>query len=634
MKHSVTLLLLMLGALFLLPVTAQAQVMGVDLNGLGNVCAKAGSIFASRAGDPTSAELCEATKDTLFAHLFCILETTLGMIIATTFCAIRDAWLQPFAAMMLLLMAVTGVSFATGMLRFTVKEVAVIIFKMALVTMFVTNASLAMDVAYAFYIGLMKGIVNIMMNGFGNLKVTDGGLQTAQEAMDAVQKTVSGGNAFSEIDGQYQGMADELFNIQKNKNNGSICSVFTFVLGLVLTLPFAAGIVMFAIIAFMGFFARAAYGYIYALVMTTFLIAAMPIFVSFALFRSTADLFEHWLKYIGSNVVQIFIVFAIMAFASTIDFMGFLRQLDSIIVDYTFKFGPQGFGGLFSFNFNFCSICNPNFTANRFGIPMLDPAQPCVGGDQTPLDGFALRENVQFFYFIMMNGISLYLITIVMDEFMKQGPDIAKSLSGTRMVQTIGGISAMGQAYNDTALHRGTASFEQGTKKAWDADDAEGLAGNSASRAGRALKGGTEEATQGAYREGNEKANEIRKQVIEENEEYSELLEEADERLITEQNKMNDLVVRREKSEVTFEEIFEQSQKVNQARREVKNINLQIDSAMNKLIERGDEAGQNKRDLAEGNPGPSKGSLGGWFGQDEAEMRAEEKQKGDFGSEG
>ncbi len=512
------LILIMLGSGFsaaFIPQPAEAQIMNIDMNKLGGACSGKVSqmsgkkLFAHRDGSPAlcspyllddkGAPILDANKRKrsagLFSRFFCVMETTLGLVISSTFCAIRDAWMAPFTAMMLLFMTITGIGFILGIVRLTVKEVSIVIFKMAIISLFILNADFAMEIAFGLYIGVMQETVRMMMDGFNAMAVKMPDISTnfisAGDMAKNVQDSVGTGNPFAKIDNQWDSMQTYMYS---PTNNLTFCSIFTFLLMIVWLLPFASMIIFFALLTFLAFFARAAYGYMFALVMVTFLIAAMPIFVSCALFKVTTDLFEHWLKYLGSMVIQIFIVFAIMAFASLLDFDAFLSAVNSMIVPYDFAPVSQ----LSSFiSFPLCSICDaPNFTTKgALPFPLLDIKKPCTS--QNAMEYKDLIGHTEFINFLFMNGAALYIITRVMEKFVEAGPDMAKMLGGAKLVHTIGGLSSSGSGTAlDNAVSRGTSSFEKGAKEEWTNQKEEG---NMITRSWNSLVGGKESALKGTY---------------------------------------------------------------------------------------------------------------------------------------
>jgi len=464
------LLWLMLAGMIVLPQMAQAQIMNIDLNNLSQTCSvlsKGGtpsgntSLFNGLPGNP---DACNKNGG-IFSRFFCITHTTLGLVLGSTFCAIRDAWMAPFAAMMLLMMVSTGIGFVTGILNFTAKEVSIIIAKMALVTMFVTNADIAMDVAYRFYLGIMQGTVGMLREGFagiasGNPNTDLPFITQGADFTNAMKNTVGTGDPFASVD---TSIADIQGATMKSPKT---CSVIALLLVL-MVFPPAIFFILGAVISFLGFFARAAYGYLYALVITTFLIAAMPIFVSVALFRTTKDLFEHWLKYIGSNVIQIFIVFAIMAFAAMLDFGGFFRQLGEMIVPHKWVLLSLGVFG--DISITVCSVCDPKFRIWN-GIITIPPSpeSPCLS--KTGLSLSELFQHKFFLPFIITNAAALYILSNVMQEFIKMGPDMAKMLGGSKLAHVIGGTSARGDEAVTTPIHTATQRFEQGFHKTADND--------------------------------------------------------------------------------------------------------------------------------------------------------------------
>jgi len=532
----------MLLAVSFLPVEAQAQILDIDIDS-GLVCtggvSSSDNLFDGRNGDPA---LCDPyARDAsgaiitytdadgnvrkkpagMFRRFFCIIETTLGLVLSTAFCAIRDAWLAPFGAMMMLLMAFTGICFATGIIRFTVKEVSVLIFKMGLVALFVTNAGVAINLAYALYIGIMKATVQLMMAGFDDLATNVGG--AASGLADTVG-LAGAGNPFNSTD-TLLGDLSELWHTARDKalDPENLCSPANFIMVLVLFFPLATFFVLSVLLFYLAFFARAAYGYLYALVMVTFLIAAMPIFVSFALFKTTEDLFKHWLSYLGSNVIQIFVIFGIMGFAVLVDIGNFIEELSLIIKPHT---GTISIPGLMTFeDIPGCSICEPNFTTDPNGAgtaydaavdngrPYLNTAAPCLGPPfVATVDWPDLIHHNAFFRFIAINSVVFLVLTMVMEQFMKMGPDIARALGGANLVHTLTGQSQMGRpSLSQSSLMEGravgfqqsTQKFEAGFSQRWRTDsmrdDLSLIERTSIGRAFRATGGGFAAVTHGEY---------------------------------------------------------------------------------------------------------------------------------------
>ncbi len=494
LKQVIILGLVMLSAIILSPQKAHAQFADISVTSLVGVCA-AGSnnganilVFAPKANQGQG---CGGNLS-VFGRFFCITQTTLNLIISKSFCKIRDAWTEPFAAMMILLMTITGLSFITGILEFSVKDISLILFKMALITLFVSNADIALNVAYRFYIGLVTESVTMLKDGFNNLNPQ----MQNQGSFDEVDNLFS---YMPTIAGSYSGGEGGEFKR---------CSMLKFLMTILMVFPIAAIFVLIAVIVFAAFFARAAYGYIYALVMITFLLAAMPIFVSFALFQTTNDLFESWLKYIGSMAIQILIVFSVMAFAVLIDFSTFIRALDKIIVPYDWPI--LSFLGFDVITLPLCSICEPS-PGYIESISVLNAGGPAFQGgaclnttqipyantDPKPIPFAELFKRIDLGMALVVNGAALFFLTAVMDQFMKQAPDIARMLGGAKLTQTIGGTTKSAGGVT-SSLHRFTEKFESGVRRVGlndTEDDGSILRGNVISKTMRALGGGFDEAT-------------------------------------------------------------------------------------------------------------------------------------------
>jgi len=79
-------------------------------------------------------------------------------------------------------------------------------------------------------------------------------------------------------------------------------------------------------------FFRAIFGYIYAIFGVTFLIILAPIFVCFYLFKPTQEIFNKWLGYMISMVVQVVMLFAFLTFILSLNVSSMTSNLSNLIM--------------------------------------------------------------------------------------------------------------------------------------------------------------------------------------------------------------------------------------------------------------------------------------------------------------
>jgi type IV secretory pathway VirB6-like protein len=269
---------LLLGVLVILISTnpALADVVTLKANALSCVNGKPSTLnLFGNGSNPVSsnsaldAQLGGCTGN-FFARFICLFETTLGLVIATFFCHLAEAWVAPFAAMLMIFMVTMGIMFMTGIIEFTVKEIATMMFKIALIITFAFNTDFALGLAFKFFLGLTTTTVEM----FGKIAVAMPSFGDADRKIAGLTGTLPANPncAFSGVLG--------------------VLGISILFIALLFVLPFVFGIFLMAVVEMLVFFARAAFGYLFSLVMLTFLIASMPIFVSMALFKQTREIFD------------------------------------------------------------------------------------------------------------------------------------------------------------------------------------------------------------------------------------------------------------------------------------------------------------------------------------------------------
>ncbi len=418
-------------------------------------CGGAETLFPSHGTDPGT-----CNNGGFFSRFMCLFETTLGLVIATFFCHLSQAWLEPFGALLLIFMVGMGIMFVTGILEFSVKEISIALFKVGLIATFAFNTDIALNIAFAFFLNVTQNTVEI----FG--QVFTGGAGSMADA----------DNAFG---GSTAAAATGAGGCQNSGVAGFAASVglaFLFII-FIFFIPFILGMIVMALMSALMFFGRAAFGYLYSLVMLTFLIASMPIFLGLALFDVTRDAFQAWLAQLFSNCIQIIIVFAFLAFAHEVDFGNFINQIGTLLVNkkMTLSLGPiSWFFGDVNLG-TYCTICEPNIVAHH-QYPSLKEIAAVPNQCKSPMRALEWSEIPQqgdFLYFLLVHGAALYMLTSTMGEFMKMVPEIAQTLGGHDSSMTIGGVprnysgGSDGHTLSAPGLTAASVALERGMENAW-----------------------------------------------------------------------------------------------------------------------------------------------------------------------
>ncbi len=428
--------------LILLADDANAQLSGISVN-MSLDCSGGNLIGGDNLFGQQAANAGYCSGGSAFARFFCMFETTLGIAISRVMCLLQDAWLEPLYAMLTLSMVLTGVMFVTGILDMTVKELSSFLLKLALITTFATSTPLTLEIAYGFFISLTKNTVAIVTNMF------------------------SGASFFNEPD-------TVVGNAQNWQGSGSVyCPMFvkTLLFISLLLFPFILLPALMAIVSYFLTFARAAAGYAYSLTMITLLLAALPIFLSLALFAVTREIFDDWLKQMGKHVINIFVIFAFLAFIQQVDIFRFVTDISNLATDYYYWVRvPMGMISVPAIPFKFCSLCGPVddlFEISNTGLPVIKAGASCAGKTAVPLT--ELLTNNTFLTFLAVHLIIIYLLSVSLDRLLKMAPEFALHLGGQRYAYTLGGG---GRSSSPLIGGRLQGNVMSGLKSGW--QDAEG----------------------------------------------------------------------------------------------------------------------------------------------------------------
>jgi len=377
-------------------------------------------------------------------------EFMIGTAMGKIYCGIQNMMLGPIRAALILCIALFGVMFMTGMIHATAKEAFLFLFKITFVWAFASDAQLAIQTGYRFFFGFAKEGVDMMLAGIS--AATSKNLNNLLSAPDALINSIL--TTFS-----FQGGAPQQpvvppgtvgAPLPVNPNAGcsfaaggadsrQYCLSFLPKLILITMLLFPPLFLIIALFLFtyLWLFARATFGFLYALAMISFLFTLLPIFLGFFLFKSTRELFESWLRYLISNTLQIVIVFAFLGMMMLVDFTTFFDDLNKVLRYNTFTIGAFA---PFKFTFSYCWVCKgfsmPDF-ANASGLSSVSPT--CSGSGVSSI--FDMGTNIAFLKYVTVKILAFWILGWAMQQFLMRSGELAQKLGGHRYASALGHAS-------------------------------------------------------------------------------------------------------------------------------------------------------------------------------------------------
>lgn len=431
---------------FFIAQNVQAAIADTGAVNTGFRCAGAtpqGSVLTGIANAPPGfgSDPCGAAGG-IFGRVLCVFESTLSQVVGNMYCAMAENSKGPLSLVLILYMTVFAIMFITGMVKFSAGEVAKMYFKIILVWVFATQAEFAIGIAYNFFISFATGGANLVMSAVGAGK-NAGAMLSSPDAMlgdifgsasNAVTKTTSApaSNVTTGLIGAWNAIPASCKIVM-----GMVAlALFLFIPGLFLILILFLG-------NYIKMFAEAMVEYLIALVLISFLIILSPIFLAFALFNSTTELFSSWLKYLGLNALKMLIVMGFFALALMLDLSLFFEQLFRMIVPYTASDIVLGQGGAatvtnwaagaLNWNITFCSLCEHTFTGGN----------PFTGDPQCKAPGLISRKipaipwtmlpfQAEFIFWVASKTFALWALGYILNDFLEKAGELTNSLGGVR----------------------------------------------------------------------------------------------------------------------------------------------------------------------------------------------------------
>lgn len=455
----------------------------------------------------------------LFSRIICQYEQALSDTFANMFCMMQSYLRAPFMALSMLYVAGMAMLFMFGILPMTGGQFMLSFLKMALVWTFAMNAEAAIGIMYAGLMGGLSLLINAVLGAWGDYfcqaptpstptlwqSLTDDAgwgwqhsefTNSSSAAMTAYADCMSAGGTVGSAT-EYE-TVDLLHNLDQAFSNifdsqdpndptvegqnsmGVLLATMMMPGGSVL-----GGLLIADVTMALMLFARSVLGYVLAITGIVFLVTLFPIFGAFALFKRTHYIFESWLKYLISFILQVPIIMAFLMISQRFiaDPVEFLQQLKQriILLDAWFTLGPLSIPKISP---AFCRfhkkpdldiITLQEYEAaiiSGTSYPILDRAGnsiACVAGPtcSVPLganesccevilsdcasDRYndisvllpkdVLTEGGVVVKELFFQFISLLLLAYMLNQALRVVPDIAKQLSGVKYAGKLGGIT-------------------------------------------------------------------------------------------------------------------------------------------------------------------------------------------------
>ncbi len=423
----------MLGALIIimamLPAASADAQMIIDNFSAGNFSCSGGEANGQLFDSGTACTT--GGIDNIFSNFICEFERLVSDILGKMYCSVADALLEPLAAFLTLAVATLGVAFLLGLVPFTAKELAIFMFKLALVMAFASNAEGAIGFGY-------RAVMTFAYEGVALV---------LEPMMEATGLLAAGENSASDVFSKL----DEAFRVMLTGNAESSDSGYSscqykmlgLVLGLSAGVPPLFLVLLFVTVKLVVAFVKAIYGYLFAILMIAFLIVLSPIMVPFMLFKSTSNLFEKYIGYFFSYVIQVVVVFAFIGMVVYMNLHTYLSSFLDLIQPIPNDATSQAGSGAW-FDLSGCGICEFESTANNgdAGNPDAVFAElQCKEGGEV-IGMFEMMTNGDFIKNTSLELLKLAVFAYVIELMIGFVPEIARFLGGQRYAAQIGGSTA------------------------------------------------------------------------------------------------------------------------------------------------------------------------------------------------
>lgn len=278
-----------------------------------------GKLYGSNASCPTTLSF-----DHIFSYFICNMEQLSSNLMGNMYCGMVTNLTPMVMAVMTFAVLVFGMGFTIGVIPATAREFQKFLLKVTFILVFATQSEYLIGFAYRFLVeGAREGIA-IALSGL--YTAPDGSATTGNTAADV----------YAHLDnflGRTLHFATDYVGVKWNAgSNPCQNAIFAVLAIMAIAFPpiFYLSLLILGKIALT--FLRAVFGYVYAILGITFLLALAPFFLSFFMFQATRSYFDKWLGYLVSFALQMVVVFAFLTFIVGIDLENSSKGLPKIIV--------------------------------------------------------------------------------------------------------------------------------------------------------------------------------------------------------------------------------------------------------------------------------------------------------------
>lgn len=355
----------------------------------------------------------------MFSSAVCQVETITGEMVGELWCSISAQVAAPLASLLVLYVIIFAISFTIGLEQLSVGEVAKRLIKILLIWVFATQSQYALGIMYQFYIWALK-------DGIGIVLSSGEGSKSAVHILHNIDQ-----------------LATQVFYTQECSMTGRAVTVI-FGVGALVAMPggfiigpalIAQGLMTFFV------FVRTIITYLVSIIFLVFFLSLGPIYLCFALFKSTQQVFNSWLGHLTSYALQPVIIFAYLAMIEA--YMPNLADSLSLpgILDQTVS--SEGTAGLNSSSITAAlpTWCQ-QFTGGGVCQKLLSP-------------DYNFAENLGDWITLFTNLGALTLLNYATVQFLDTVPHIAKLLAsgGTKTLTLGGGAAASRYAVDGGAVN-------------------------------------------------------------------------------------------------------------------------------------------------------------------------------------
>lgn len=268
-----------------LPVAANAGILDIVITAI--TCT--GNAFGTS---------CSVNEQKLFASIACKVMQNIDHAIIPIYCNItlNPSYIMFLNAAVTLYIIFLGLGFVSGMIKMKLGEIIIALIKVTFIYFLLTNAGFFFSFVYRAVLETPQSVIKSILSMHGS----------------------SANNIFEYVDEGMYRMFTEVFKPEATPEDrishvGAELSIVAIAIGITQLMPggnFVYGLFVFVIIGWIFTYLSIIVRYLLAYMSIVFLLMLAPIFVPSLLFKKTTYLWDEWLKYLISFVIEIIIVVA------------------------------------------------------------------------------------------------------------------------------------------------------------------------------------------------------------------------------------------------------------------------------------------------------------------------------------